>query len=398
MTLVGHPLFAWIWTYWVPQPYENLAVRLLVSACGILLMLAYFSADPGTPRTKWLFGMVAWVQLPLFSSWMYSMNGGNAVWLASLVAQIVIYYHLTDWRLATLGTIMGILMGFGVADAMTPFPLASMPASHAIVFGYAWTAAVLLGLTSANLRRMQLSNTLATIGIMAHELRTPLSTAALISDSLQIHAEAAVNIDSAKRLAKLANRLRALTRNMNRHIDMQISNARLTSLPGDRELVSASDLVATVVDKFPYRFGRESECISVTVHQDFQFRASNAQFSQVLDNLIKNALHSLQTASSPYSKGDLRIEVDVFADKGRIVVTDCGVGIDPKMLPHIFEAFFSTNRGTGHGLGLAYCRRVVEAVGGTLKAKSVRFEGATFSIELPIHASNEIVSNRGAKE
>ncbi|MBK6387204.1 MAG: HAMP domain-containing histidine kinase, partial [Rhodoferax sp.] len=107
-------------------------------------------------------------------------------------------------------------------------------------------------------------------------------------------------------------------------------------------------------------------------------------FSQVLDNLIKNALHSLQTASSAFSEGDLQIEVGASGTKGRIVVIDKGMGINPKSLPHIFEAFFSTNRGTGHGLGLAFCKRVVETARGRLSVKSVPLQGATFIIELPV--------------
>ena len=116
-------------------------------------------------------------------------------------------------------------------------------ATNIVVIVFSWCCALLLGISSANLRREHLNNTLTTIGIMAHELRTPLSTAGLISDALQMQAETAENEDSAKRLAKLAERLRALTRNMNHQIDTQISNARLMQLPGDGDLIAAGDLV-----------------------------------------------------------------------------------------------------------------------------------------------------------
>jgi two-component system, CAI-1 autoinducer sensor kinase/phosphatase CqsS len=66
------------------------------------------------------------------------------------------------------------------------------------------------------------------------------------------------------------------------------------------------------------------------------------------------------------------------------VVTDRGVGIPPELQPRIFEPFFSTNRGTGHGLGLAFCQRVVDAARGSIRVKSELHHGAAFTIELPL--------------
>jgi two-component system, CAI-1 autoinducer sensor kinase/phosphatase CqsS len=66
------------------------------------------------------------------------------------------------------------------------------------------------------------------------------------------------------------------------------------------------------------------------------------------------------------------------------VLADKGTGIDPELQARIFEPFFSTNRGTGHGLGLALCHRVVQSAGGTIRVRSELGQGAAFIIELPI--------------
>ena len=126
--------------------------------------------------------------------------------------------------------------------------------------------------------------------------------------------------------------------------------------------------------------------MQVLVRRDFMFEGSQALFAQVIDNLLKNALRSLAAATTASQPGDLLIEVGTLNSRGRIVVNDRGVGINPGLQPRIFEPFFSTDRGTGHGLGLAFCQRVIESARGTIRVKSEPALGAIFTIELPLLA------------
>jgi len=84
---------------------------------------------------------------------------------------------------------------------------------------------------------------------------------------------------------------------------------------------------------------------------------------------------------------------DVEGDRVRVEVSDTGVGIDPAVLPKLFNAFeqgearVGTNR-SGLGLGLAISRQLAELHGGTVTAwSSGRGEGATFTVELPVVAA-----------
>ncbi|MFS2036242.1 sensor histidine kinase [Polaromonas sp. CT11-55] len=383
----GNALFAWIWSAWLPQPYENLPLRVMASLLGYSLMTRRVNHDPSSRLAQRVFGLVFWVELPVLFSWMYLCNSGSTVWLATMAAMVLIYYHVTDWRLATLGTITGGLLAFGAFMAIGPaVPLLppEQRAVHAVVFAFAWSIALVLNLSSANLRREQLSSTLTTIGIMAHELRTPLSTAALLGDAIQLEVQRQPDNPRAQQLDKLALRLHALVRNMNHQIDTQIANAKLLQLPRYTERVWASKVVQDVVVAYPYQSSRQRDCVKVIIHDDFSFRSSATQFSQVLDNLIKNALHSLMAADSKYPAGALRIEVGHSQQRGRIIVADEGMGIDAALLPQIFKPFFSSNRGTGHGLGLAFCQQVVQSAGGNIHVKSEFAVGAVFTIELPM--------------
>ncbi|HWS04782.1 MAG TPA: HAMP domain-containing sensor histidine kinase [Burkholderiaceae bacterium] len=395
-SLIGHPLFYWIWHFWLPQPYENLGVRLGISASGGLLMLNWFAAQPSQARTQHLFNAICFIQLPLFFSWMYLMNDRNAVWLASLSAVVLIYFHLTDWRIAAAGCVAGFAAGTALAMA-SGMKVGVQPETHLVVLAFAWFAGLMLGISGANLRRERLNHSLATIGIMAHELRTPLSTAGLIADALLNEARRSPEAARAGKLEKLGQRLNVLTRSMNHHIDMQIANARLLQLAHYQNRISAAELVADTVAAYPFRSTKESECAEVIVHRDFVFRGARAQFAGVLDNLIQNALRSLQAAGSLLNPGDLRIEVGSRGQEGRITISDRGIGIDAAVLQRVFEPFFSSDHGTGHGLGLAFCRRVVAASKGTIQVKSEIAAGAVFTITLPLDGQEHRSSTKGER-
>lgn len=386
-TLVGHPLFGWIWGQWLPQPYESPALRAVMGTLGLLLISESITNDPSSKLSARIFSVVFWVQLPVFFSWMYLCNNGNTVWLASFCAMVLIYYHVTDWRAATLGMVSGALLAWTLFKAFGPAvpPMSEQQFSiNAVVIAFCWSSALLLGLSSANLRREHLQHTLTTMGIMAHELRTPLATMSLIGDAVRNESRKIAEPGGGQRLDQLVVRLHTLVRNMNQQIDTQIANARLLRLPTHRESVAAAALLRNAVKDYPYRNSRERESVVLVLRKDFSFESSYRLFAQVINNLLKNAFRALAATSSAAKPGDLRIEVGVLNGYGRIIVTDQGTGIAPELQARIFEPFFSTDRGTGHGLGLAFCQQVVEGAGGTIRVKSEPGRGAIFIIELPI--------------
>lgn len=385
--LVGHPLFWVIWAVHLPQPYESLPLRLAGAGLGLLLITSLVSRDPSTRLSRHVFNAVTWLGLPLFFGWMYLCNGGNAVWLASTAAMILAYYYIADWRLATLGLAAAAALASLLFDLWGP-ALAPMTqdllVANTVVLLFCMAMGLLLGLSSTNLRHEQLAHTVSTVGIVAHELRTPLATMSLIGDAIRGSAGDSHSTEAAQRLEQLAARLHVLVRNMNHHIDMQVTNARPVRMPTQTSPIRASNLVREAVSSYPFRSTRERDCVRVRIQDDFVFRGSPTLFRQVIDNLIKNAMTSLAAATNSTAAGDLVVHVLSSGGLGQIVVTDRGVGIAAAHLPRVFDAFFSTHRGTGHGLGLAFCRQVVSHARGDIRAHSQPGGGAAFTIELPI--------------
>lgn len=104
---------------------------------------------------------------------------------------------------------------------------------------------------------------------------------------------------------------------------------------------------------------------------------------QVMINLMENAIKYAGTHPV------LNVKVQNLGTKARFIVSDNGDGISASMLPHIFEGYMgddekSSDSRRGMGIGLTICKSIVDAHGGTLKARNKQEGGAEFSFELPV--------------
>jgi PAS domain S-box-containing protein len=98
---------------------------------------------------------------------------------------------------------------------------------------------------------------------------------------------------------------------------------------------------------------------------------------RVLDNLVRNAFEAMPRG------GDLSVSAEVVGSDAVIKVSDTGVGIPKEMRATLFKAF-NTSKSGGLGLGLAYCKRAVEAHGGVITVESNVDEGTTVMVKLPL--------------
>lgn len=103
----------------------------------------------------------------------------------------------------------------------------------------------------------------------------------------------------------------------------------------------------------------------------------------VLGNLLENAMDALDGDDSP----TIVLTFDHDNERLRCTVCDNGKGIDPAVLPHIFEHGFST-KGTRRGIGLFLVKQSLEKLGGSIECQSKPGEGTRFIVSLP-YASKE---------
>jgi PAS domain S-box-containing protein len=109
--------------------------------------------------------------------------------------------------------------------------------------------------------------------------------------------------------------------------------------------------------------------------------AHRVQLQQVVLNVVTNAADAMRPITDRARV--LRIESKPFNSTGvEVAVKDSGTGIEPENVARIFDAFFTT-KANGMGMGLAICRSILEAHGGTLSVSPSTPHGSVFRLALP---------------
>ncbi len=103
--------------------------------------------------------------------------------------------------------------------------------------------------------------------------------------------------------------------------------------------------------------------------------------SETFVNILGNAI------KYSHDGGRIALRVEEDGDEVLISIQDNGIGIPPEDLPHIFEGFYrgrdAQTAATGHGIGLAVSRQIIEAHNGSIAVESDLGRGSTFVVRLP---------------
>ncbi|HKS69297.1 MAG TPA: HAMP domain-containing sensor histidine kinase, partial [Ktedonobacterales bacterium] len=230
----------------------------------------------------------------------------------------------------------------------------------------------------------------------SHELRAPLTT---IKGSLELLMRAR-DLDPEERVAAIedayaeAERMTGLVNDLLllARVDAAGASGRHAALLDDqmrgrRELVELDQLVMDI-----FRHGRAQLQarrkgakiqLSVGALEPAPTMADPRQLRQVMLILLDNAIK--------YTPGSGRIRLSVTLQGGRaaVSVADTGMGIEPEILPHVFERFFRGDQARerdqhGSGLGLAIAQWIATAHGGEITVHSEPGKGSIFTMLLPL--------------
>lgn len=215
------------------------------------------------------------------------------------------------------------------------------------------------------------------LAMLGHELRNPLAPIVSAVDVLQ-HGVPPARM--AQLHAVIARQSRQLTRLVDDLLEAsRISTGRLALQP---QAMHIGDAVTSAVEALQPLLGRRRQSLRLEHHgTPAPMRGDPARLSQVLINLLHNA-----SKFSPEG-AEIVLRVDERPHEVQLQVSDTGRGIDPALMPRLFDLFVQGAAQDGHGglgIGLALVRQVVALHGGKVHAASAGpGRGASFTVTLP---------------
>jgi signal transduction histidine kinase len=236
------------------------------------------------------------------------------------------------------------------------------------------------------------------INVAAHELRTPIQPILGLTDILSSKIKEPQQQELLDAVIRNAKRLQRLTEDI-----LDVTKIESQSLNLKKEWFNLNDIITNTIDDIIANIAKKNQHTNLIklAYQphDIFIEADKARITQVISNLLSNAVKFTEAKvdkEGEEGRGIININTEKVDGEAIVSIKDAGTGIDPEIVPRLFEKFVSKSF-SGTGLGLYLCKSIVEAHGGNIWAennpdgKDGKGGGATFTFTLPISKENSIV-------
>ncbi len=186
------------------------------------------------------------------------------------------------------------------------------------------------------------------------------------------------SMEKRRLLKHITNIINSLNK-INEIIDSVLAKAKMT-VEKEERLINVNEIIKSELEFFKADlFFKHKVEIDLNLDKELpKVRISQSDFSQVLHNLIKNAIDALKSSANP------RLTVKTYAIKRFVFIeiSDNGPGVPEKYREKIFDQYFTTKGSQGTGIGLYNARKIIEEYEGELTLEDSK-QGAKFVIKLP---------------
>ncbi len=405
--LISMPVSHYLELVITSPSFNTLGIRISAALLGILLITE--SNLPRRIRNNFhlIWISIATYVLPFTFGVMLVLNSAYtpigqttpSLWIFQYLLALVFFVNIVHSAiLATLLWALSALLAASTLLLVDQPNWFSVSESYFLILPVFLTAVSIGSLMNRNVSMVQTEKVRAASAIganLAHELRTPLASIGALSkgtenllptltDAYQKAKEAGIEVQPLREnqvslLRKSLSTIRNEVDYSNTIIDMLLVNTADKSLSDvDTDFFSVREAAAEAIRRFPFNNQRERELIRLEIEDDFEVEAPRLLIIHVLFNLIKNALYSVQKAG----KGDICIRAEQKKNGGCIIVHDSGIGISPSVQNHIFERFYTTTQTIqSAGIGLSFCKLVMDSISGSIRCESEEGEFTTFTLE-----------------
>ncbi|UII79263.1 sensor histidine kinase KdpD [Flagellimonas sp. CMM7] len=220
------------------------------------------------------------------------------------------------------------------------------------------------------------------INNMTHEFKTPIATINLAVEAIRNPK----SIDDKEKVLRYLGMIRDENKRMHAQVEnvLRISKLEKNQLDIRKDRVDVHDIIVDAIAHIELIVEDRGGYVKSNLNAErSEVLANDVHFTNVIVNILDNAVK--YSVESP--------KIDVFTEvvKNSIIikVQDRGAGMSKAVLKRVFEKFYREHTGDihnvkGHGLGLAYVKRIIEDHQGEVYAESEKGKGSTFFIKLPL--------------
>lgn len=292
--------------------------------------------------------------LPLLGSFILFCNPHSTYGIINFIFSILLLAIFVDYQSFIMLTVVGVLLSklimFLVMDNILYL------STHGALHSYIYSALpFLVAIFIKRSYELRLANVTFLCGAIAHEITTPLSVISMQANSI---------VEDQKQVTKIKKsiiRSVNMTQNIINSVLMNLKNTD-SVLRNDEILISQSinDAIKSLACS-----NEEERAIQLVIRNDFLITCNKLYITNMIVNLLKNSLYYLNT------RKDFRINILVFieGDKKIVNVIDNGPGISNDDIEKVFDTFY-TKKVSGTGIGLAFCKKVMECHGGSISCIS----------------------------
>lgn len=397
--IVTYPSFYLIWHYQNPTGYENLTLRLIVVVlCLPLLFKNYWSIKAKRYLPLYWYFVITY-SLPFLFTFLLFKNNFSETWALNVFSVLLLLILIVDYLALFIVFIIGVLLGFFAYYFTTPlhifkanFTAITISYSIALIFG------AIFSFRKENIQKIKQKAVSMNIlsSAIAHELRTPLRAVSAgvgginkylpnLIATYKIAAEnklsiPLINPGHFRSLLSICDSIDTETKAAFNVIDMFLIKIHgLTKVSASLIPLSMNQCIKEALIRYPFD-GHDARLIQFhPENPDFTFNGDELLTIHILFNLLKNAIYYVRAAN----KGDIHIWTELGNDYNLLHFRDTGIGIPKKNLPHIFNQFFTTSM-HGTGVGLAFCKLVMQEMGGDIRCYSKEGEFTEFVLSFPV--------------
>ncbi|MCC5791903.1 MAG: HAMP domain-containing histidine kinase [Legionellaceae bacterium] len=397
IVFIGFPFFYWVWTGWFPQLYDSFALRMLGSLLGLGLILTPFWPECCKKYLHWYWFFTIFYTLSFFFAFAFLMNQASVTSAMALLCSVFLLVMLVDLLSLSLLLLSGWLLATVCYVMLAPhLYFSEAHIEMLLVMVFVVIAGATFNYKTTMFQQQRLAGMAVAAGMIAHELRTPLLG---IKSGAQVLARYAPEVMEGYRLAREHGLM-----------DSGIRNHRLQQLTGVSERIvhetlyantiidmllvkagqgralkncvfsrcSMADCLQDAIARYPFKSKWEAE--AVYWQGDFSFSGEPLLMQHVLFNLLKNALYAISVAQ----KGEIRIWTEAGEKGNRLIFQDTGKGMTPAQLRKLFHHFYTTTF-MGTGIGLSFCKLVMQRFRGDIRCESKLGEYTRFILSFPLY-------------